>query len=461
MSSIIATMGSSLIADAGKISSHMGPWSLSLQRTRARVEKNKARLREEARRKKLEVEGRYSAEYKEAMKRKVRVNRGSGTTRAWRSMKNFFAERVQENKLEKKEKYLERQATLHAEEMAHIRRVRLRRRAREKAAHMRLVARRRKEKKRRHAKMKRKQVDKWSQSEKIRREHENHLKWIRSPSFSPRARCLAFDISRRTLLAKQRKSTSNMIGLGIPSGHPRRSARTARPASARGPRSAAMTTRAAPSRPSTARSSVRGRRSVRPQHQSHRRLTSSRDHASLIEERQFAESLLDKVSVKRSGDDTLEDDVPESSLNSMVRKHSKPLDQTHTQENATSVNLAVVKALQENMLFKWPDHRMSLRVRKLVHSELLQKAQNRAANLELDRATQRLDAPSRGKKSSCIVSERHSQASRDLKDDDITTTAGSKAKVNDSLENSSFAMMSSQFMGASPLLRFRAKSRTG
>ena len=63
------------------------------------------------------------------------------------------------------------------------------------------------------------------------------------------------------------------------------------------------------------------------------------------------------------------------------------------------VNAAIIQAVQLQMLRQWPQKKMSLRVRQLVHGQLRGRAQRRAKNVELDHATQRLNDKSSMQKS--------------------------------------------------------------
>ena len=73
-------------------------------------------------------------------------------------------------------------------------------------------------------------------------------------------------------------------------------------------------------------------------------------------------------------------------------------------DQGSLVNAAIIQAVQLQMLRQWPQKKMSLRVRQLVHAQLRGRAQLRAKNVELDHATQRLnDKDSTSKKNVAVV----------------------------------------------------------
>jgi hypothetical protein len=136
------------------------------------------------------------------------------------------------------------------------------------------------------------------------------------------------------------------------------------------------------------------------------------------------------------------------------------------------VKAAIVEAVQMQMLRQWPSKHMSLRVRRLVHTQLRSRAEKRAENVELDHATQRLD----GKKNSSAPAksslqlQRPEDAGRRARSGSVgsggkSASGGGKTgepekppapRVRPKDAPSAFERMRS-VSGASPLIKFRRK----
>ena len=116
------------------------------------------------------------------------------------------------------------------------------------------------------------------------------------------------------------------------------------------------------------------------------------------------------------------------------------------EQQESLVNAAIIQAVQLQMLRQWPQKKMSLRVRQLVHSQLRGRAQLRAKNVELDHATQRLnDKESTTKNKTAGMAPDLSVLPPRKK--------SSMSSVGKRIEPQS--PFSSRQTGASPLIRFR------
>ena len=137
--------------------------------------------------------------------------------------------------------------------------------------------------------------------------------------------------------------------------------------------------------------------------------------------------------------------------------------ENHSQEPATIanntqgsvVNAAIIQAVQLQMLRQWPQKKMSLRVRQLVHGQLRGRAQRRAKNVELDHATQRLNDKSSMKKNlmdrleTSDISMLPPRGASPTKAKAMAVAAAAREK-----EPQSPFVRSTQ-TGASPLIKFR------
>ena len=119
------------------------------------------------------------------------------------------------------------------------------------------------------------------------------------------------------------------------------------------------------------------------------------------------------------------------------------------------VNAAIIQAVQLQMLRQWPQKKMSLRVRQLVHGQLRGRAQRRAKNVELDHATQRLNDKSSMKKNlmdrleTSDISMLPPRGASPTKAKAMAVAAAAREK-----EPQSPFVRSTQ-TGASPLIKFR------
>ena len=124
-------------------------------------------------------------------------------------------------------------------------------------------------------------------------------------------------------------------------------------------------------------------------------------HSQLVAELADAKGLLDEIKSEQrdlqlrvsrtlSESQQNENDAgnPQSSDAPETNKKTKSSKGTSAEESI--VKAAIVEAVQMQMLRQWPSRHMSLRVRRLVHTQLRSRAEIRAENVELDHATQRL-----------------------------------------------------------------------
>ena len=189
-------------------------------------------------------------------------------------------------------------------------------------------------------------------------------------------------------------------------------------------------------------------------------------HMHLVAELEDAKQLLDHITEEQENkrlekevvgsSDLLVDEVagknPETATDvlhhgsSHAEKESTSLQSSHhNAQEGSLVNVAIIQAVQLQMLRQWPQKRMSLRVRQLVHAQLRGRARQRARNVELDHATQRLnDKESTNKK---VVHELSTLPRRQSERD--------AARRKQLKEPQSPFIRSTAQTGASPLIRFR------
>ena len=120
-------------------------------------------------------------------------------------------------------------------------------------------------------------------------------------------------------------------------------------------------------------------------------------------------------------------------------------------DQGSIVNAAIIQAVQLQMLRQWPQKKMSLRVRKLVHGQLRGRAQRKAKNIELDHATQRLNDKASTKKKLVDTLE------LSLPSHSATTPLIKKIKFE---EGSQSPFVHNIQTGASPLIKFRRMTST-
>ena len=460
---------------------------------------------------------------------------GHGTSRAWREMKLFFAERVRINKVKEAKARRRRAKRIRRRESEHIKRVQRRKNARSRSAHASLVSRHRATEKVLAERTRSAEVEALRVSKAFEMQHNEDISWIKSEKFSPRARAQAYDNMRRLAYSAtptpgnhhevsesftgnyerpqsaspRLRSKANITAI-MPSNSGVHSlsrmhldmSRTKAPSPTSGfssenqislsARDSKRSKVVVPTRPSTARTSHDARKG-RPESQGVK-------YSHLISELEDAKSLLEKIT---SEQEALQDRVsrtmadfavpatdggasepsnPQSSdrvsctegantvdtsskvaasvtADSTQRKsenagnaHTSMSGKSHAQQSL--VNAAIVEAVQMQMLQQWPRKHMSLRVRRLVHTQLRSRAETRALNVELDHATQRLTGKNKKKnmttKSSWVDSENLLTENRSKR----WTGKPPAPQVRPTDAASAFGHLR-PVSGASPLIKFR------
>ena len=422
---------------------------------------------------------------------------GYGTSRAWKEMKRFFNERVRLNKANAERVRKKNQKLLWKREKSHLDRVTRRKNARTRTSHQRHVKANQLSEQQQEAKKQRIEMELLRKDQELQDQHQNDMNWIQSARFSPRARSVAYDSMRR---------------LTIGSDNNRQHRRQQRPGTAGAQRSrydshsntANNATGLVTKRPMSANPRLRNNSNNRirinsttdddlqQQQQRHRSGSSASfvnsistnimptrpnnarprsvhagrgakyDH--LVAELEDAKMLLgyinQDVDLKKQEKEAVEKDLvidlvqknPESVTKNGEESAGKAQN-VHKHETSV-VNKAIISAVQLQMLRQWPQQKMSLRVRHLVHSQLNGRAKQRAKNIELDHATQRLNDKSAVNKNVVDISSslppRGASPTKRLARENISK--GDK-KLS---ETSQFvANLRTNLTGASPLIKFR------
>jgi hypothetical protein len=441
---------------------------------------------------------------------------GYGTSRAWKELKRFFAERVRINKKQAERERIRRQKLIWKRESEHMNRVTRRRNAKRRSSHLRLVKNQRKNIQAQMEKKTRIELEKVRQSEEFQRKHEEDMSWVKSAQFSPRARGVAYDSMRMLTMSpsSERRTSGGVMSRksdkklrqrpGTATGTYKRSGATLegsnysknkRPTSAN-PRLRRNGKNSIPPRPPSApierarpeQDYISGVSSLRLQKEQ----TSSNitiptrpstakptfkagphagrgaKHFHLVAELEDAKMLLEDIKAEQEinrcrigstlsgGKQTEKLTIKGEEENITIPGSENNLEEpatTSSNDEESIVNAAIIQAVQLQMLRQWPEKKMSLRVRQLVHGQLRGRAQQKAKNVELDHATQRLNDKSSTKKTllqssnlSTLPPRGHNPTKKHAVA--VSAAAGEREPVGPFVR-------STQQTGASPLIKFR------